>query len=447
VNWNNAVFLNYTHRFEEGSTLPKENRKVNYPAGSVSVIFTDLIKPLKKSNVLTYGKLRASLASTAKANSPYSNQSFFVLQTSSGGGFAYDFNNANPLLLPEKQSTYEFGTELRFFKNRLSIDATYYNTKNTDQILELVRTSYGTGFVLNTLNLSSTRNEGVEIATNYKIIQKPDFSWNLGLNFTKSWNILLTLPDNLPEFYISDTWLYGNARAGLKRGGPTTAITSFGYQRNNKGEILIEPTTGFPLIDQDFKVRGDRNPDFTLGVNNSIKYKNWTINMLWDIKVGGDVFNGNELFLTSIGRSRLTADRETPQIVSGVLKDGLENTANPTRNNIVIYPYLNQAYYTGAATSAVFTEEYFIEKDVNYARLRDFTVSYNFRNMIKRSKCFKTLSVFMTANNLILISNYTGADPAVNGTTPGTRGVGAFGFDFSTVPEPISLNFGLRAGF
>ena len=169
--------------------------------------------------------------------------------------------------------------------------------------------------------------------------------------------------------------------------------------------------------------------------------------MLWDIKVGGDVFNGNELFLTTIGRSRLTADRETPKIVQGVLKDGLENTANPTPNNIVIYPYLNNSYYTGAATSALFNEEYFIEKDVNYMRMRDLTVTYNFRNMIKKLKVFKTLSVFMTGNNLILISNYTGADPAVNGTTPGTRGVGAFGFDFATVPEPISLNFGLRAGF
>jgi TonB-linked SusC/RagA family outer membrane protein len=447
VNWNNIVFLNYTHRFEEGSTLPKDNRKVNYPAGSVSVIFTDLIKPLKKSNFFTYGKLRASLASTAKANSPYSNQSFFIAQTSSGGGFGYDFNNANIALLPEKQSTYEVGTELRFFRNRLSIDATYYNTLNKDQILELVRTSYGTGFILNTLNLSSTRNQGVEIYTNYKVVQSTNLTWNLGLNFTKSWNKLLTLPDNLPEFYISDTWLYGNARAGLRRGGPTTSITSVGYLRNNAGQVLIEPTTGLPVTDNNFLVRGDRNPDFTLGINNSIKYKNWTLNMLWDIKAGGDIFNGNELYLTSIGRSRLTSDRETPQIVSGVLRDGLENTPNPTPNNIVIYPYLNQSYYTGAATSGLFNEEYFIEKDVSFMRLRDLTVSYNFTNMLRKSKVMKSLSIFITGNNLILISNYTGADPAVNGSTPATRGVGAFGFDFGTVPEPISINFGLRAGF
>lgn len=444
VNWNNIIFLNYTHRFEEGSTLPKINRKVDYPAGSISVIFSDLIKPLKNSNFLSYGKFRASLANTAKANSPYSNQSVFVAQTNSGGGFLYDFTNNNFYLEPEKQSTYEIGTELRFFKNKLSIDATYYNTYNKDQILELLRTSYGTGFVLNTLNLSSTRNQGVEITTSYKLVQTKTVLWNLGLNFTRSWNKLLTLPDNLPEFYISDTWLYGNARAGLRRGGPTTSITSVGYARNNRGDVLVDPATGFPISDPNFLVRGDRNPDFTLGINNSLKVKNWTFNMLWDVKMGGDVYNGNQLYLTSIGRSKITADREKPQIFNGVLKDGLENSANPTKNNIVVIPYLNQGYYTSA-----FNEEYFIEKDVNFLRLRDLSISYNLKNLLsgKTAKVIKTLSAGITANNLILLTNYTGADPSVNATTPGTRGVGAFGFDYGSMPEPISINFVIRAGF
>lgn len=442
VNWKNIIFLNYTHRFEEGSTLPKVNRKVNYPAGGVSVIFTDLIKPLKNSNFLSYGKIRASLANTAKSNTPYSNQSIFVSQTSSGQGFLYDFTNNNFNLLPERQSTYEIGTELRFFKSRFSIDATYYNTLNKDQILEILRASYGTGYVLNTLNLSSTRNQGVEISTNFKMVQKKNFNWSLGLNFNRTWNKLLTLPDVLPEFYIADTWLYANARAGLRRGGPTTGITSWGYQRNNAGQILVDPTTGLPLIDQNFLVRGDRNPDFTLGINNTFRLKNWSLSMLWDAKVGGDVFNGNQMFLTSIGRSTLTADREKAQVFNGVLKDGLENSANPTPNNISIVPYYNQGYYTIGLS-----EEYFIEKDVNYLRLRDVTLSYNFKPMLKKAKYIKNMSAFVTGNNLVLITNYTGADPSVNGNTPGTKGVGAFGFDYGTLPETVSINFGIRAGF
>jgi TonB-linked SusC/RagA family outer membrane protein len=442
INWNNIFFINYTHRFEEGSTLPKLNRKVNYPAGGVSLIVSDLIKPLKNSKVISYLKLRASLASTAKSNSPYSNQSVFVQQTSSGIGYGYDFTNANLQLVPEKQKTYEFGTELRLFHDRISIDATYYNTLNKDQILELFRAPYGTGFVLNTLNISSTRNQGVEISVNTKAVDNKNFKWDIGINFTKGWNKLLYLPYNIPEFYISDTWLYANARGGLVRGGPTTSITSWGYTRNAKGQVLVDPTTGMPIIDQTFQSRGDRNPDFTLGINNSFKYKNWTLSMLWDAKVGGDVFNANAMFLTQIGRHPLTADRALPRVFDGVLKDGLENTANPTKNNIVITPALNQGFYTVGLP-----EEYFIEKDVSYFRLRDITLSHNFKNCIKKVKFIKNLSAFVTGNNLIMISNYTGADPSVNGNTPATKGVGAFGFDYGTLPEPISVNFGIRASF
>ena len=143
-------------------------------------------------------------------------------------------------------------------------------------------------------------------------------------------NKVTSLPPNVPEFYISDTWVYGNARGGLANGGPTTTITSHGYLRNNAGAILINPTTGLPLIDANFKVRGDRNPDFTLGWLNNITYKDLRISFLWDVKVGGDIFNATGMYLTTLGKSAKSADRMTPRVVSGILQDGLENTATPT---------------------------------------------------------------------------------------------------------------------
>ncbi|MFX5688990.1 hypothetical protein ABTD94_21480, partial [Acinetobacter baumannii] len=90
----------------------------------------------------------------------------------------------------------------------------------------------------------------------------------------------------------------GNARASvLGIGSPTTGISSWGYARNNAGQILINPTSGLPFTDGVFKLRGDRNPAFTLGISNSLRYKNWRLSMLWDLKVGGDIFNGNNMFL------------------------------------------------------------------------------------------------------------------------------------------------------
>ncbi len=442
LNYKNMIFVNYTHRFESSSTLPAKNRNYNYPGASLSLIMTDILPFLKKGDILSYWKMRTSLAQTARLNGPYSNQSVFVPRQGSGLGFSYDFTNNNPDLKPERQETYEVGSEFRMFKSKLTFDITYYNTLNTDQIVELFRSSYGTGYVLNTLNVGSTRNQGVEIALNVTPVQTKKFSWNIGVNFNRMWNKVLSLPSNVPEFYISDTWLFGNARGGLVRGGPTTSITSFGYARNNAGSIIINPATGLPVLESIFKVRGDRNPDFTTGITNSIRWKNLSFSMLWDLKIGGDIFNGTNMFLTGQGRSLKTEDRLVPRIINGVLNDGLQNTNNPTRNTIVVTPYFQQDYYV------TMPEEEFIEKNINWFRLRDITVTYNFSNAIAgKQKIFKTFSLFVTGNDLLLFTNYSGADPMVNGNTAGTRGVGAAGFDFGNIAVPVSINIGLRTSF
>ncbi|MBK8952983.1 MAG: SusC/RagA family TonB-linked outer membrane protein [Chitinophagaceae bacterium] len=116
VDYKNVIFLSYTHRFEQSSTLPKKNRNYNYPGGSVSIIMSDLFPGLKKNGKLNFWKLRTSLAGTARINPPYSTQSTFVNNFASGGGFSYGFLNNNAELAPEKQSTYEIGTEFRLFK-------------------------------------------------------------------------------------------------------------------------------------------------------------------------------------------------------------------------------------------------------------------------------------------------------------------------------------------
>lgn len=441
LSYKNYAFLSYTHRFEEASTLPLKNRKYNYPGGSLSVIVSDIFPELKRNSLISYWKLRTSLAGTARLNTPYSTQSVFVNNFASGGGFSYGFFNNNEDLRPERQSTYELGTEFRLFKSRLNFDITYYNTLNKGQIIQNFRLSYGTGFVLNTQNAASTRNQGVEIAVDYDMIKGggKSLNWNMRFNFNRMWNEVIDMPRNVAEYYISDTWLYGNARGGLVRGGPTTSITAVGYARNAAGRILINPANGLPVLDNLFAVRGDRNPDFTLGWNNSFRWGNWRLNMLWDLKVGGDIFNGTNMFLTRIGRSKLTADRYQPRVISGVLNDGLQNT-NPTENTIAVVPAYQNDYYTG-----FMPEEAFIERDVNWFRLRDITLNYTFPK--SAFKGFKSLSAFVTGNDLILMTNYSGADPAVNGNTAGSLGVGAFGFDYATLPSPMQLNFGIRATF
>jgi TonB-linked SusC/RagA family outer membrane protein len=445
IGWDNKVFVDYTHRFEAASVFTKENRNYNYPGVSLSAVVSDIFPAIKRTGI-SFFKLRGSMAGTARLFDPYLNQSVFVNNFASsnvGLIYSYGFYNNNPNLVPEKQKTYEIGTELRLLNDRISIDASYYNTLCTNQILQGFRASYATGYVLNTQNAGSMRNQGVEISLDASPIRTSTLNWNLRFNFNHMWSKVLTLPESIQgELYFSDTWLYGNARGGVYRGSPTTTITGFHYLRNNKGDILINPATGIPLIDGTFSIIGDRKPDFTLGALNNINYKTWNLSFLWDLKVGGDIFNATEMYLTTTGKSLKTSDRRTPRIVNGVLKDGLENTDHPTQNNITIVPYYTNSYYTSMP------EEEFVQHDVNWLRLRDVTLSYSLpKSRLANLKYFKSLSFFVTGNDLVLFTNYAGADPATNGNTAASGGVGGVGFDYANLPTPISINVGLKAGF
>jgi len=441
INYDNKVFFTYSHRFEESSIFPVSSRAYDYPAGSVSMILSDIFPAVKSQ--LNYWKLRGSLASTARSSAPYANQAILNFNTGSGGGYYYDFTNANPYLTPERQKTFEVGSEFKFKGNRLSAEITYYKTENKDLIAENFRASYATGYVLNTLNVGANENTGIEMVLDYQVINKKDFTWNTRFNFNRMRNQVTQLPANVPEFYISDTWVYGNARGGLTQGGPTTTITSYGYARNNAGQILIDPATGIPVLDNNFRVHGDRNPNFTLGWLNNITYKNLRVSFLWDLKVGGDIFNATEMYLTRIGRSQRTADRLTPRVITGILKDGLENTGTPTQNSIAIVPYYQQTYYT------TMPEEEFIQKNVNWFRLRDISFNYNIKKFMTEgiARYTKSMSAFLTINDLILITNYKGQDPAVGANSAASRGVSGFGFDYGNMGAPVSFNMGIRTTF
>jgi TonB-linked SusC/RagA family outer membrane protein len=447
VNWRELIYLTYSHRFETASPLPAQNRNYNYPAASLSVIMSDLIPAIKNNNIFNYWKLRGSVAATARLNDPYSNQSFFVnnLATQYIPSYGYGYTNSNPYLQPERQRTFEIGTEMRLLNNAVSLEGAYYNTYCYNQIAQQYRASYATGFILNTENAASTRNQGIELTVSVTPIKKQDFSWDIQFNFNHMWSKVLTLPNSigvLNDYYNADTYFEGNVRAGLIRGHSTGTITGFNYLRNNAGQVLIDPGSGVAIQQQLNYSIGDRTPKFTLGTTNNFRYKNWNLSFLWDLKVGGDIYNGTDYFLTQLGKSARTHNRMTPVVVKGVLNDGYQNTAHPTQNNIAIIPYYNSFYYTNLPDAE------FVQHNVNWLRLRDITLSYRLpETFTKKVKGLKGLSVFATANNLILLTNYAGADPDVNGNNPGTRGVGSYGMDFGSPANPMSASLGLRANF
>lgn len=411
-----------------------------WSAGS-SVILSDIFTLPKEFSYLKY---RINYATTGRdPRTPYVTSNRFAQSTLTGGGFSPFVTQGNPNLKAEFSQQFETGIEAKFFKGRIGIDLTYYSNKTVDQLFN-PRLSYASGAILKWINGGDVVNRGIELQILASPIKTKKFTWDVTVNWAHNRNEILRMPSDLPFFYNSDTWIAGIRNIATK-GGSMYDLAATRFQRNTAGDVLISPTSGLPVRISDYIKVADRQEDWRMGFQNSFTFLNdWNISFNLDIRKGGDIFNGTEFFLYSRGASVRTLDRETPRVIRGVLQDGLENTAKPTRNTIVLTPFARSEFYTlGVA------EEDFIERDINWIRMRDITVTYKLPSkLIKRQNIIKSASVFFTGTDLFIITNYRGADPAANANNAASRGgIGGVGMDFGNLATPMGLNFGIRAQF
>jgi TonB-linked SusC/RagA family outer membrane protein len=431
LSFKELLYITATGRNDWTSTIPQERNSFFYPSISSSFVFSDAFPAIGRHMT---GKLRAAYAEVGKDARPYAFRPSLEYKTTDYGGYGYGFTGPNLDLKPEFAKSWEIGTETSFLNDRLGLDMTFYRKQTKDQIVNDIRGSYGTGYILFNLNGAETRNQGFELTLRGTPVLSTGFTWDFLANFEKAHGKTLALPHALPESYVSDTWLFGNVRNGTAPGLSTQSLTGLFYLRNNAGQLLIDPTTGLPIRSTAFIDHGyDRTPNYTIGITNNIKIKKASLSFLFDIRKGGDVFNATEQFLTARGLATSTLDRNDPRVITGVLRDGKENTAAPTPNNIVVIPANQTSYYTNIS------EELFIEKNINWLRLRDVTLSYALPTGL-----MKNASIFITGTDLFLWTNYTGLDPIVNGNSAAVGGSGAAGIDYGNFPIPRGLNFGLR---
>jgi TonB-linked SusC/RagA family outer membrane protein len=444
--FNDYLFVNLQGRNDWTSTIPRGANSFFYPSMTGSFVFSDAFPAVRR---FVTGQIRAAYAQVGQDARPYADRPSLESKFTTGGGYGYGFTGPNPNLKPEFLRSVEGGANLSFLDDRLNVDVAYYRKTRTDQIVNDIRGSYGTGFILFNLNGAVTRNTGLELMVNMAPVRGPAFSWDVSANFDRSRGRTLSLPNELPESYVSDTWLFGNVRNGTAPGLSTRSLTGFYYLRNKDCQLLIDPTNGLPLRSSVFVdakcvnasgetvLKGyDRNPNYTVGLTNTLRYRKATLTFLLDMRRGGDVFNATEHYLTARGLSMNTLDRERPRVIDGVLRDGRENGDNPTRNTIVVTPAQTPLYYTNIS------EELFIERDINWVRLRDVTLRYALPTRIA-----KNASVFVSGTDLFLLTNYSGQDPVVNGNTAAVGGSGAQGIDYGNFAMPRGINFGARFGF
>ncbi|PST84393.1 SusC/RagA family TonB-linked outer membrane protein [Pedobacter yulinensis] len=439
LDWKNIIYLNARARNDWTSTIPVEDYSFFYPSVSASVVLSDLLKEMKlktEDKVFSYGKLRFAYSDAGKDAPPHVTRTSLASVTNSftinPRGFIINSNNpfGNPALVPEFTRSIEAGADIRFFKNRLGIDFTWYRSKSDNQIL-LTRLPPSSGAFLAYLNGGSIENKGVELVLNARPVVSQDFSWSIDINFSSNRSIVRSLPGALDRVELSDAWVANNAAQGAAfLNGSLFGINGNVWKRNAQGQLLLG-TNGYPQVQTSLANIGDRNPDFISGITNSFTYKNLNFSFLVDVRVGGDVYNATENSLVRSGLSMKTLDRGT-RVFEGIIEaTGAPNTlAVPLNQNYYQTIYANQGYD-------------FVE-DGSWYRLRYATLTYNMPKAMLSRLGLNGLSFALTGRNLVLITKYSGVDPEVSGSGAGVGGTGSFGFDNLGVPATRGFDLGLK---
>lgn len=456
ISYKDLAYLTVTGRNDWSSTLPIESRSYFYPSISGSFVFSQL---LPMNNILSFGKVRASWAQVGKdANAyatntyvwaPYSINSFVLVGNQWAAG--------NPFLKPEIQDSWEVGGEFKFLNGRIGLDYTYYHSQTKNQIAQ-PRLAQSGGFIFSSLNTGSVINKGMEIALTGKPIAQRDFSWDATLNFSYNKGRLGTFLAGVQYFYPTDAQFGTVKAASIPNGGYFLGMTGSPYLRekdaNGKeianGRYQVDPKTGLYKLNTNNPVVGNREPDFLAGFNNTFRYKQFILSFLFDIRKGGDVFNGTEYVLVSNGLSKKTLLNNRQSVtVSGV---------NSTTGEDYTQTYeAGKSYLIGTTTYSgeAMIENYWANyasnsmnfiTSVNWVKLRSLSLTYDFTNMLKNQKVIKGLSATVVGTNLATWTNYKGMDPEVS-ASGGTGGSGSTGIDYLGVPAVASFTFGLNLTF
>ena len=452
ADWRNAVFVTVTGRNDWSSTLPLENRSYFYPSVSGAVAFTELMGQARPE-WLSFGKIRASWAKVGKDAAPYATVTYLnspVTMVGDVTGYGTNWTRGNLLLKPEMTESTEIGLELRFLKNRLKFDYAYYTNNSLAQIIS-PRGAQSTGYIFCAQNVGDVYNKGMELTIGGIPVQTKDFTWETSLNIYGNRGTVKNLPKGTETLYITDVQ-FGGAQAASFNDGPFMGISGYKWKYNEAGKVILD-SDGMPTYDKDTRVLcGNREPKFQGGWNNTLTYKNFTFNMAWEFRVGGDIYNATDYYMVSNGMSDLTANRDQ-LVLSGVVKEGdnyVDKTFTFNANEMyslkgakvsgkeVIQRYYTDYYHRDANN--------FITK-VNSLRLRTIALTYTLpKSVLAKTKVIKAASINATANNLLLFTNYRG-DPESSSAGSGITGSGATGIDYCSVPSTASFTFGVNLTF
>lgn len=471
VDYKGLFILNGTLRNEWSTTLPAGNNSFLYGSASASVIMSELLG-LTDNETLSFWKIRGSYAITGQDAPIYGTQTpynrAYIGDGWVSGGVTWPINGTgaynlsqtvgSPTLRPEKRSEWEIGTEIKLFLNRLSFDATYYNTLNQDLILTVPIAST-TGFLQRQTNAATMQNNGLEIAIRSTPIVVDDFSVDLNINFSTFNSIVQKLAPNISSYALPS----GFGIAYAIEGQPYGVLNVGKWKRNNQGQLIISDNAatgvpvGFPMVEDTSSALGANIPNFIAGVTLALNWKGFRISGLLDIKQGGKMWDGTRAALNRFGTSAQSGQRNQPNqnidgvivtnnVFQGVKSSSVDAKGNGgTANDIAVAGGVGQNFYSNYYNN--FVQNVFAEpfvEDAGWVRLREVSISYRFpKEILDGTNFVKSFELFAVGRNLWLSTAYKGVDPE----TSLAGGNGAQGLDYFNTVGTKTYSFGVRIGF
>ena len=491
IAWKNMLYLTLTARNDWSSTLPKDNRSFFYPGVTASWIFTELPGMKEKAPWLTFGKLRVAWGKTGNDADVYMTDPYYTQGSFNSSGWAdskfpfsktgtnaYTLGNVlgSNTLSPEMTTETEFGIQLAFFKNRLSLDATYYN-RNSDKQITQLNVDPSSGYTAQNVNLGKIRNRGVELLVSVVPVRTKDFEWTLTWNYTKNNNKVIELPEEMNGRasiygFSGGTGLYaiegeemGVFEAYVAKTVPTGIDkTNYQYDQSLVGKIIVDKN-GLPQNTDDMVKIGSINYDYMMGIGNTLKYKDFTLSFDFDIRQGGLMFSRTHDITYFTGNAMQTAynDRNPFVVPNSVIQIGshmenviengavkLDELGNPVKvevpdygeNNVPLYGTTLYNYWDNGATAM--GSGSLVSK--SYVKLRQVVFGWDVPKKWLAKTFLTGVHLSVYGNNLLMWcpSSNTFIDPEASSF--GNDLEGSFG-EYSTNPSCRKFGFNVNVKF
>lgn len=416
LGFQNTYYLEGTVRRDRSSALPVANNSYIYPSVSGSVILSNLTD----ANWLSFAKLRANYAQVGNDVGPYRTLTSYIINAGFGGNASSTnpstFNNAN--LKAENTTETEVGVEVDLFNSRVGFDVSLYN-KTTDDLITPVNITGASGATANFINGGSIENKGVELILRLKPVVTDDFSWHLNVNYAKNKSKVLSLASGLEFLQLAS--VQGGVSIGGKPGEPYGVIRGKDFVYVN-GQPKVYTTADAPSgsyvgvyarTSNSDNVLGDINPDWTGGIKNSFKYKDFNASFLIDIQEGGNFFSldtyygyGTGIYDMSVGNNELgNPVRNSLANGGGIILPGVNADGSPNTTRARMDWYANPyGWARGMNAQHVY--------DASFVKLREVSLGYDFPESLIGNSPLTAASISLVGRNLWIISkNSPHTDP------------------------------------